>query len=212
MRPIRPALVPLALVITLAACSRDDGGGSADGGVAADAAEAIEAVEPATEPAGAALAIPPSGDSRMDGYGTLDFGMSAEEAHAGWNGNPLEPAGQVDDPMACHLLVPAGQPSPPELAFMFEDDLFVRYSVASKEITAPGGGRVGMDEAALQGLYGRSLQVMPHKYVEGGKVLLSREDAGGLPSQLAFELDADGRVTAWRVGMAPQVGYMEGCG
>src|SRR5690606_39680247 len=140
MRPIRPSFVPLALVIALAAWSLDDGGGSAEGGVAADAAEAIEAVDPATEPAGAALAIPPSGDSRMDGYGTLDFGMSAEEAREAWNGNPLEPAADAaGDTMACHHLGPAGQSTPAQLAFMFEDDLFVRYSVESDEITAPGG-------------------------------------------------------------------------
>lgn len=209
MRLIRPAFVPLALVLALAACKQD---GPADNGDAGVAAAAVEAIEPSTEPAGAAPAIPPSGDSRMDGYGTLDFGMSAEEAREEWNGNALEPAGDVDDPMACHLLVPAGQDSPADLAFMFEDDLFVRYSVESADITAPGGGRVGMDEAALEGLYGKGLQAMPHKYVEGGKLLISREDAGGLPSQLAFELDAGGRVTGWRVGMAPQVGYVEGCG
>lgn len=209
MRLIRPALVPLTLVLALAACNRDAPAGDADAGLAA---EAVAAIEPSTEPAGAALAIPASGDSRMDGYGALDFGMSGEEARADWTGNPLEAAGTVDDPMACHHLVPAGQATPADLAFMFEGDMFVRYSVESAEITAPGGGRVGMDEAAINGLYGDGLQVMPHKYVEGGKVLLSREDGGDLPSQLAFELGADGTVTSWRVGMAPQVGYVEGCG
>ena len=207
MRKIRPVVAPLLLATALAACNADR---TADAGVEA-AADAIEAIEPATEPPGAAKAIPASGDSRMDGYGALDFGMSAEEARDGWTGNPLEPAGAVADPAACHHLSPAGQSTPAQLAFMFENDLFVRYSVESDGITAPGGGRVGMDEAALQGLYGKGLESMPHKYVEGGKVLMSREDAGSLPSQLAFELDAAGRVTSWRVGLAPQVGYVEGC-
>ena len=209
MRLIRPALVPLALVLALAACKQDEPAGEADAGMAAGA---VAALEPSTEPAGAALAIPPSGDSRMDGYGTLDFGMSAEEARAEWNGNALEAAGQIDDVQACHHLVPAGQSAPADLAFMFEDDMFVRYSVESTEITAPGGGRVGMDQAAIDGLYGKGLEAMPHKYVEGGKVLISREDGGILPSQLVFELDGNGRVTSWRVGVAPQVGYVEGCG
>ena len=207
MRPIRPAFASLALVAALAACNAER---TADAGVEA-AADAIEAIEPGTEPPGAAAAIPASGDSRMDGYGALDFGMSAEEARADWSGNPLEPAGAVDDPLACHHLSPAGQSTPAQLAFMFENDLFVRYSVESTEITAPGGGRVGMDEAALEGLYGKRLQAMSHKYVEGGKVLVSPEDGGALPSQLIFELDADGRVTSWRVGLAPQVSYVEGC-
>ena len=207
MRPIRPAIASLALVAALAACNAER---TADAGVEA-ATDAIEAIEPGTEPPGAAAAIPASGDSRMDGYGALDFGMSAEEARADWSGNPLEPAGAVDDPLACHHLSPAGQSTPAQLAFMFENDLFVRYSVESTEITAPGGGRVGMDQAALEGLYGKRLQAMSHKYVEGGKVLVSPEDGGALPSQLIFELDAAGRVTSWRVGLAPQVGYVEGC-
>lgn len=207
MRPIRTAALPLALVLALAAC-----GGDRDTAAAVDASTtAIEALEPGTEPPGAADAIPASGDSRMDGYAALDFGMSAEEARTDWTGNPLEPAGPAEDPMACHHLSPAGQETPAQLAFMFEDDIFVRYSAESDQIAAPGGGRVGMDEAALAGLYGERLESMPHKYVEGGKVLISPEDAGTLPSQLVFELDAAGRVTSWRVGLAPQIGYVEGC-
>lgn len=207
MRLIRTAALPLALVIALAACNADR-----DAATAVDASTAaIEALEPGTEPPGAADAIPPSGDSRMDGYAALDFGMSAGEARTDWTGNPLEPAESAGDPMACHHLSPAGQETPAQLAFMFEDDIFVRYSAESDQITAPGGGRVGMDEAALAGLYGKRLESMPHKYVEGGKVLISPEDAGTLPSQLVFELDAAGRVTSWRVGLAPQIGYVEGC-
>lgn len=205
MRPVLPVVL---LALTLCACSAER---AAEEG--ADAAtDAIEAMQPATEPAAAAAAIPASGDSRMDGYGPLDFGMTAEEARDAWNGNPLEPgADAAGDGMACHHLSPAGQSSPAQLAFMFEDDLFVRYSVESSEITAPGGGRVGMDEATLQGLYGKSLNVSAHKYVEGGKILASPDDGGALPSNLVFELDANGLVTSWRVGLSPQVHYVEGC-
>lgn len=207
MRPAQ-SLALLALVTALAACNAER---TAEAGAEA-AADAIEAIEPATAPAGAAAAIPPSGDSRMDGYGALDFGMTVAEAREAWTGNPLGAAGEGgDDGMACHHLAPEGQPAPADLAFMFDEDMFVRYSVESEDITAPGGGRVGMDEAAVQGLYGDRLQEAPHKYVEGGKVLMSPEDAGGLPSRLFFELGVDGRVSSWRVGVAPQIGYVEGC-
>lgn len=208
MRKI-PTAALLALAISVAACA--DAERTADAGVEV-ASDALGAIEPSTEPPGAAAAIPPSGDSRMDGFGSLDFGLSADEAREDWNGNPLESAGPVDDPMACHQLVPAGQANPGELSFMFEDDLFVRYSVGTDAFTAPGGGRVGMDQAALEGLYGKGLESMRHKYIEGGTMLMSQEDGGSLPSRLAFELDAEGRVVAWRVGLAPQVGYVEGCG
>lgn len=209
MRTILP-IVPLALAISLAACSAERG---VEAGTGAGAAlDAIAAIEPVTEPAGAADAIPAAGDARMDGYGTLAFGLTAEAAHAAWTGNRLEPAGDLGDPAACHHLVPAGQEAGSGLAFMFEDHLFVRYGTGSDAITAPGGGRVGMEAAALEGLYGGRLQSTPHKYVEAGRVLTSPEDGGAQPSRLVFELDADGRVTRWRVGLAPQVGYVEGCG
>lgn len=208
---MRLSHVPVLLVLaaSLAACNRAEQ--TMDAGVDA-ASDAIGAMEPDTGPAGAAEAIPPSGDARMDGYAGLDFGMTPEEAVEAWSGNPLQPAGPVDDPMACHHLGPAGQDAPAQLAFMFEDGLFVRYSVESPEITAPGGGRVGMERAALEGLYGGRLAAAPHKYVEGGRVLMSPADKGVLPTRLYFELDPDGRVTSWRVGMDPQVGYVEGCG
>ena len=205
---MRPVHVLALLTLALAACNAER---TVEAGADA-AAAAIEAIEPATEPAAAAEAIPDSGDARMDGYGDIEFGMTVDEAREDWSGNPLEAAVQPPAGSSCHHRGPAGQEAPAALAFMFEDDLFVRYSAGSTEITAPGGGRVGMDEAALQGLYGKRLQSISHKYVEGGKVLMPGTDGGRLPSRLVFELGADGRVTAWRVGLEPQVSYVEGCG
>ena len=202
---MRPVHVVALLALALGACDAER---TVEAGADA-AATAIGSIEPATEPAAAADAIPASGDARMDGYGNIEFGLTGEEARADWSGNPLEALGEPAAGSSCHHLVPAGAPP---LAFMFENDLFVRYSVESDEITAPGGGRVGMDAATLQGLYGKRLQSAPHKYVEGGRVLTSAEAGGRLPSKLMFELDADGRVTGWRVGLSPQVDYVEGCG
>ena len=37
-------------------------------------------------------------------------------------------------------------------------------------------------------------------------------DAGDVaPTRLVFEVDAAGKVTSWRVGLSPQVEYVEGC-
>lgn len=155
-------------------------------------------------------ALAPSGPARMDGYGDLDFGMTAEEAKAAWKQGKLEGAAPAGDEAACFHLHPAGQPTPAHLAFMFENDLFVRYSVENDEMAAPGGGKRGMTEAELQKLYADALKATPHKYVKGGKYLAI--DASGVaPSKLVFETDADGKVTGWRVGVTPQVDYVEGC-
>jgi len=95
-------------------------------------------------------------------------------------------------------------------AFMVESDKFVRYDVGNDKEVAPGGGKVGMDAAQIRKLYGDRVEEQPHKYVEGGKVLRIKADAGS-DNALVFEADATGKVTAWRVGQQPQVDYVEGC-
>lgn len=203
MRRAAPFIAILSLA--LSACSAERSPSEADVAAApvaeADTADAVDGPR----------AIADAGDARMNGYGALDLGLTAEEARAEWTGGALQGKPDPRDPAACFHLSPAGQSTPAQLAFMFENDVLVRYSVESPDIAAPGGGKVGMDEAAIQALYGGTLESLPHKYVQGGKVLRSAEDGGGLPSKLVFELDAAGKVTSWRVGMVPQIDYVEGC-
>ena len=93
---------------------------------------------------------------------------------------------------------------------MMEDGKFVRYDVGNVTEIAPGGGKVGMVIEQLKLLYGDALQSAPHKYVEGGKVF-SVAAPDGAAAKLVFEADGVGKVTAWRVGLPPQVDYVEGC-
>ena len=67
-----------------------------------------------------------------------------------------------------------------------------------------------MSTQELQALYHDALQATPHKYVEGGQVL-SIAASGVAAAKLVFETDATGNATAWRVGLSPQVDYVEGC-
>jgi hypothetical protein len=82
--------------------------------------------------------------------------------------------------------------------------------VGTDKEAAPGGGKVGMSIEELQELYHGALQSTPHKYVEGGRYL-SIAASGVAPSKLVFETDPDGKVGEWRVGLTPQVDYVEGC-
>jgi hypothetical protein len=154
----------------------------------------------------------PDGDrdlARLDGYGPLRFGMTTAEMREAWgptlNGTPPD-----GDPGACHYLNVVGAGATPYLAFMVEGGRFVRYDVSNDALLAPGGGRRGMTEAALQALYGGALQAAPHEYVEGGKYL-AFDTSGVAPSRLVFETDARGVATEWRVGLSPQADYVEGC-
>src|SRR5690606_34828250 len=112
---------------------------------------------------------------------------------------------------ACYYLTPEWVDIPSDFAFMFEDGKFVRYDVGTGREIAPGGGKVGMDVDEIRSLYAGRVEETPHKYVEGGSYL-GVADINGGKGRLVFATDADGKVASWRVGLRPQVDYVEGCG
>ncbi|GAA5070357.1 lectin [Lysobacter panacisoli] len=200
-----------ACLLALAACGeREPARVPAPADAAAPAATATVSPEPATPAPVAPVtgAMPSSGAIGYGGFGPARFGGTEEEVRMAWGRElgGLKP----DQPGGCYYLMP--QPRSPDgyrLAFMFEDQRFVRMDVDVADIEAPGGGRVGMGEKDIQRLYGSRVQVQNHKYVEGGHYLRI-PDANG-PGVLLFETDAAGRVVGWRIGEPPQVDYVEGC-
>lgn len=176
------------------------------------AAEAPAADAAASVPETAAPAIPetaPPSDTQASftGYGDMKLGSTVDEAKAAWGG---ELDGKPSEGSTCYYLTPKWVKKASDFAFMAEGGKFVRYDVGTDKEAAPGGGKVGMTIEELQKLYGNALESSPHKYVEGGKYL-SIAASGVAPSKLVFETDAAGKVSAWRVGLMPQVDYVEGC-
>ena len=203
------SLLPLVMAVTLlSACQRDPAAAPAtEPQTTATATPMAEA--PAPTPAADDTAAPagPVSQASFLGYGDMKLGSSVEEARAAWggelNGAPMEGT-------TCHYLWPKWITRPADFAFMMEDGRFVRYDVGTDKETAPGGGKVGMSVEELQKLYGGALKASPHKYTQGGQYLSM--DAGDVaPTRLVVEVDAAGKVTSWRVGLSPQVEYVEGC-
>ena len=203
------SLLPLVMAVTLlSACQRDPAGAPAtEPQTTATATPMAEA--PAPTPAADDTAAPagPVSQASFLGYGDMKLGSTVDEARAAWggelNGAPMEGT-------TCHYLWPKWITRPADFAFMMEDGRFVRYDVGTDKETAPGGGKVGMSVEELQKLYGGALKGAPHKYTQGGQYLSM--DAGDVaPTRLVFEVDAAGKVTSWRVGLSPQVEYVEGC-
>jgi hypothetical protein len=125
-------------------------------------------------------------------------------------GNDLGDA-TPSEPGGCYFLTPPPMGTAPfDIGFMIEGDRFSRIDVGNDGYTAPGGGKVGMDLTQLRTLYAGRVEEQPHKYIEGGKVLRIRSGADH-PGVLVFETDAAGKATSWRVGLPPQVDYVEGC-
>lgn len=203
------SLLPLVLAVTLlSACQREQAAAPApEPQTTATATPMAEA--PAPTPAADDTAAPagPVSQASFLGYGDMKLGSTVEEARAAWggelNGAPMEGT-------TCHYLWPKWISRPADFAFMMEEGKFVRYDVGTDKETAPGGGKVGMSVEDLQKLYGGALKASPHKYTQGGQYLSM--DAGDVaPTKLVFEADAAGKVTSWRVGLSPQVEYVEGC-
>lgn len=203
------SLLPLVMAVTLlSACQRDSAAAPAtEPQTTATATPMAEA--PAPTPAADDTAAPagPVSQASFLGYGDMKLGSTVDEARAAWggelNGAPMEGT-------TCHYLWPKWISRPADFAFMMEDGRFVRYDVGTDKETAPGGGKVGMSVEELQKLYGGALKASPHKYTQGGQYLSM--DAGDVaPTRLVFEVDAAGKVTSWRVGLSPQVEYVEGC-
>lgn len=141
------------------------------------------------------------------GFGPARFGDDEESVRIAW-GMPLE----TDDPLGegCHYLFRDPRPANGYgIAFMIENGRFVRYDIDSVEYVAPGGGKVGMSADEILSRYEGRVESQPHKYVDDGRYLVVSPADGG-PARIVFEVEGDS-VTTWRIGVPPQVHYVEGC-
>jgi len=224
MKPSIPVIALLALALSACNAQRtpDDATGAAPATDAANAPAATatdpaapppmdqpaQDVPPASAPApGDINQAPDLGLVRMDGYGDMRFGMSAEEAKKAWGG---ELKGAPSEGGGCYYLTPKWVQAPSDFAFMVENGKFVRYDVGTGKEIAPGGGKVGMGADEIGKLYAGRIEETPHKYVEGGKYLGIKDNNGG-SGKLVFVTGKDGKVSAWHIGVPPQVDYVEGC-
>ena len=204
----RYLILAAAVALALPGCKQE---AASEAPVAAT--DPVPATSPVTESVAApepAVVAPVAAETQASfaGYGNMKLGSTRDEAKTAWAGDLQEsvPA----EGSTCHYLMPKWVSKSSDFGFMVEDGKFVRYDVGTDKDIAPGGGKVGMVVEQLKLLYGAALQSAPDKYVEGGKVFTLAAPDGG-PAKLVFQADGVGRVTAWRVGLPPQVDYVEGC-
>lgn len=210
--PIAPWSAACLFALALTACERAPSPVPETPSTDAAAASVPDALDrpDAPPPFDAPDAVPAPGAIGWAGFGSAAFGADPEAVRQVW-GRGLGEAGP-SEPGGCRYLVPQPRDTAGDrIAFMIEGDRFVRIDVRAADIEAPGGGRVGMDIARIDALYPGLVERRPHKYVEGAHDLRIPAPDGGR-SVLLFEAGADGRVAAWRIGVPPQVDYVEGCG
>ena len=169
-----------------------------------------EASSPAaTAPAPAATTMPAgqgvASQAHWEGFGDMRFGMDEAAFRQAWGGDLKGGAEPGSD---CAMFAPTWAKTPPALTFMLEHGHFVRYDVRDDKTIAPGGGKVGMDKAQLISLYAGKGKHGADKYDAGASVFRVE---GPNDTVLIFDIGADGNITAWRVGVPPQIDYVEGC-
>jgi hypothetical protein len=201
---MRGGWLTVAGALALAGC------GSAAPPTPSPSAPILASAGTAAPSAAPALSAPPKATdetlAHYDGYGDLRFGMEEVAFDQAWGGK-LNGAPDADS--SCFYKSPASVTLSRDFGFMLENGRFVRYDVGSDKETAPGGGKVGMSEEQIRALYGTRVETRPHKYVDGAKYLRIAAPAGN--AVLLFETGEHGKVTRWRVGVPPQVDYVEGC-
>jgi hypothetical protein len=208
---LRGASVGLALL--LAACSEPAPPPTNAAADAAIAPTASSTTPPAAVAPPADVAETHAYDARVihfGGYGPAAF-LGNEESVRQSFGRPMAAKPEKLEPGACYYLrAETPQAKGYGIRFMFEGDKFVRYDVDDASIVAPGGLVVGMSADAVLAAFPGQVESQPHKYVEGGKVFIVAPESGG-DARLMFEIDATGHITQWRMGVQPQVSYVEGC-
>lgn len=204
----------LLLSLGLAGCSEHDKPldqpAAASSAAAQQHAQAVVASGPTAGVAKPATAASepanPLQAASYSGYGDLHFGLSEADFRKSWGDLKDGPAAAGS---ACKILYPIWvKQMPPDIGFMFEGDKFVRYDVRTAKEAAPGGGKVGMTAEQIATLY-PSAQKQPQKYDADAIDMRVPGDSG---AALLFEVDKSGKVNAWRVGLPPQIDYVEGCG
>jgi len=207
-----------AMLLALAACGRESAvpappaappapGSHASG----EAAGPTATTAGAQDPPGAPLAGYDREQVHFSGFGAARFGVDEAAVRRAWPGTllPETLAGST----LCYYIEQSPRPAGGGIAFMFEGGRFVRYDVFGVVpglSAAPGGFTVGARAADILASFGSRVQSQPHKYIEGGRYLVLSPEFGE-EGRVVFEIDETGRVLQWRVGLPPQVFYVEGC-
>ncbi|MES2579927.1 MAG: hypothetical protein V4552_05215 [Pseudomonadota bacterium] len=145
----------------------------------------------------------------FEGFGPAKFGDNEELVRMSW-GPPLNASKPAVGATCYYLYLDPKPENHQEIAFMFEDGKFVRYDVDDPKWVAPGNIVVGDTMDKVLQAHAGHIQNQPHKYIEGAHTLvvtpLEKSNAS-----LIFEIDANNIVINWRIGVSPQVYYVEGC-
>jgi hypothetical protein len=206
---VRFAYLSVAILgFALSGCSPKEKPAAAPG---ESLAEGDFTVPPTPEAAAAnaaaqAHAVDACGPVSADGFCGVKFGMAAAAAKGAYPGKLETLSGDdAPDPQACFELF--GNVPIKGVSFLLEQSKVGRVDFLEQGPKSADGFGVGSDGAAIRAKYGAALKEHPNKYEPEITELIVEQP----PGRQVFEVQ-DGKVRAWRAGVAPTIDYVERCG
>ena len=144
----------------------------------------------------------------IDGIGPITVGMTVEEASQAGEVKLVQQASGGEE-YGCLIYYAEGIKN---LWFMVTEDKIARVDTVSPQITTFSGVKVGDSLEKVMSVYGNKIQLKTHEYIPGGKyAIFVPKDASDNNYRVIFDIDAEGKITGFRAGKLPEVGYIEGC-
>lgn len=143
---------------------------------------------------------------QIDGVGPLKVGMTVADAEKA-AGAKISVHNNEDPQGECVIADVTGWPK--DVSFMLIKGTIARFNVYEGVMKTAEGAGIGSTEDEVKKLYANAkVDVLPHKYVDGHYLEITMPGVVGL--QYVFETDGS-KVTAFRSGRLPEVGFVEGC-
>jgi hypothetical protein len=202
---LRVACVVVVAAMLGAACSRGaEHSADSDSAGEVTTTDSVAAVTPVDTTA--ADSIVPMRASAT-GLGPLLAGATLAQAD-GAIGDTLVPPPGADTSGCYYAAWPHG---PDGVRVMVEAGRIARIDVSNDSIPTMDGVNVGNSEASVLTQYAGRVNVTPQKYTDGHYLTVTPRDPADSNFRIVLETE-HGRVTRYRVGRLPAVGYVEGCG
>lgn len=100
--------------------------------------------------------------------------------------------------------------APAGVLVMFDGGRIARVDVDSAGVRTEAGVQVGDLASRVDSTYGDRVTKSPHKYTDGQYFTVAPLREADSLYRIVFEVE-NGRVSRFRVGLRPQVEYVEGC-
>ncbi|HEY0928670.1 MAG TPA: hypothetical protein VGE27_02020 [Gemmatimonas sp.] len=183
-------VTPIALVCVLAACTTADHA----------PADTVAAAIPDTAAAAASQFI------TAHGFGPLALGMTTADAGKVTNGALTVPSPSAPD--QCEYA--KWETAPNGVMVMFVGGVLKRVDVMQPGTPTVEGLEVGQTAARADSLYGAKATRQPHKYEAGEYLIVKPLAPQDSLQRLVVELTG-GKVARFRIGLFPEVEWVEGC-